>query len=219
LSSVTTTVADLYRHVVGVDTHAATHSFAIVAASNGALVDQAIRSVLTPRCLPGIVPTRINSISHSSRWRGPGALHCPLPSPLYVASPTSACPATRPAHTCISRSAPEVAGLLPSTPSRGWPAMARPPCTGQPPTPVGVRRDRQPTYVPTDDLASLTPSHRERHCAHKDAVASTLKRGSTAPRRSATGRSGPPLGLDYKSAGRQPYAVSAISSPTRSNPP
>jgi hypothetical protein len=41
LSSVTTTVADLYRYVVGVDTHAATHSFAIVAASNGALVDQA----------------------------------------------------------------------------------------------------------------------------------------------------------------------------------
>ena len=41
MSSVTTTVADLYRYVVGVDTHAATHSFAIVAASNGALVDQA----------------------------------------------------------------------------------------------------------------------------------------------------------------------------------
>lgn len=34
-------------------------------------------------------------------------------------SPTSACPATRPARTCISRSVPEVAGLLLSTPSRG----------------------------------------------------------------------------------------------------
>ncbi len=30
--SVTTTVVDLYRYVVGVDTHAATHSYAIVAA-------------------------------------------------------------------------------------------------------------------------------------------------------------------------------------------
>lgn len=37
MSSVTTTVADIYRYVVGVDTHAATHSYAIVAA----LVDQA----------------------------------------------------------------------------------------------------------------------------------------------------------------------------------
>ncbi|WP_082155885.1 IS110 family RNA-guided transposase [Jiangella alkaliphila] len=37
----TTTVADLYRYVVGVDTHAATHSYAIVAAPNGALIDQA----------------------------------------------------------------------------------------------------------------------------------------------------------------------------------
>ena len=41
LSSVTTTVADFYRFVVGVDTHAATHSYAIVAAPNGALIDQA----------------------------------------------------------------------------------------------------------------------------------------------------------------------------------
>ena len=41
MSSVTTTVADFYRFVVGVDTHAATHSYAIVAAPNGALIDQA----------------------------------------------------------------------------------------------------------------------------------------------------------------------------------
>jgi transposase len=41
LSSVPTTVADCYRYVVGVDTHAATHSYAIIAAPNGALVDQA----------------------------------------------------------------------------------------------------------------------------------------------------------------------------------
>jgi len=41
VSSVTTTVADIYRYVVGVDTHAATHSYAIVAAPNGALIDQA----------------------------------------------------------------------------------------------------------------------------------------------------------------------------------
>ena len=34
-------VADLYRFVVGVDTHAATHSYAIVGAPNGALIDQA----------------------------------------------------------------------------------------------------------------------------------------------------------------------------------
>ena len=41
MSSVTTTVTEFYRYVVGVDTHAATHSFAIVAAPNGVLVDQA----------------------------------------------------------------------------------------------------------------------------------------------------------------------------------
>ena len=41
MSSVTTTVADFYRHVVGVDTHAATHSYAIVAAPHGAPIDQA----------------------------------------------------------------------------------------------------------------------------------------------------------------------------------
>jgi hypothetical protein len=32
-------VADIYRYVVGVDTHAATHSYAIVGAPNGALID------------------------------------------------------------------------------------------------------------------------------------------------------------------------------------
>lgn len=42
MSSLPVTVADLYRYVVGVDTHAATHSYAIVAAPSGALVDQAI---------------------------------------------------------------------------------------------------------------------------------------------------------------------------------
>jgi transposase len=41
LCSVTATVADFYRFAVGVDTHAATHSYAIVAAPNGALIDQA----------------------------------------------------------------------------------------------------------------------------------------------------------------------------------
>jgi transposase len=41
MSSLHATVADFYRYVVGVDTHAATHSYAIVAAPNGALVDQA----------------------------------------------------------------------------------------------------------------------------------------------------------------------------------
>ncbi len=40
MSSLPATVADLYRYVVGVDTHAATHSYAIIAAS-GALLDQA----------------------------------------------------------------------------------------------------------------------------------------------------------------------------------
>lgn len=41
MSSLHSTVSDFYRYVVGVDTHAATHSFAIAAAPNGALVDQA----------------------------------------------------------------------------------------------------------------------------------------------------------------------------------
>ncbi len=40
MSSLPATVADLYKYVVGVDTHAATHSYAIVAAS-GAVLDQA----------------------------------------------------------------------------------------------------------------------------------------------------------------------------------
>lgn len=40
-SSVTAIVADVYRYVVGVDTHAATHSYAIIAAANGALIDHA----------------------------------------------------------------------------------------------------------------------------------------------------------------------------------
>lgn len=34
-------VADLYRYVVGVDTHTATHSYALVRALNGVLIDQA----------------------------------------------------------------------------------------------------------------------------------------------------------------------------------
>ncbi|MDP9820807.1 IS110 family transposase [Nocardioides massiliensis] len=41
MSSLHATVADFYRYVVGVDTHAATHSYAIIAAPNGALIDQA----------------------------------------------------------------------------------------------------------------------------------------------------------------------------------
>lgn len=41
MSSLPAVVADLYRYVVGVDTHAATHSYAIVRAPNGALIDQA----------------------------------------------------------------------------------------------------------------------------------------------------------------------------------
>ncbi|MEQ7129110.1 hypothetical protein ABN034_31865 [Actinopolymorpha sp. B11F2] len=34
-------MADSYRNVVGVDTHAATHSYTIVAAPNGAMIDRA----------------------------------------------------------------------------------------------------------------------------------------------------------------------------------
>ena len=41
MSSLPATVAETYRHIVGVDTHAATHSYAIVCAPNGALIDQA----------------------------------------------------------------------------------------------------------------------------------------------------------------------------------
>ncbi len=41
MNSLPVVVADAYRYVVGVDTHAATHSYAIVAAATGALVDQA----------------------------------------------------------------------------------------------------------------------------------------------------------------------------------
>lgn len=41
MSSLPATVAETYRYIVGVDTHAATHSYAIVCAPNGALIDQA----------------------------------------------------------------------------------------------------------------------------------------------------------------------------------
>ena len=41
MSSPPATVADLYMYVVGVDTYAATHSYAIIAAPNGGLLDQA----------------------------------------------------------------------------------------------------------------------------------------------------------------------------------
>jgi len=41
MSTLPATVADFYRYVVGGDTHAATHSYAIVAAPSGALLDQA----------------------------------------------------------------------------------------------------------------------------------------------------------------------------------
>lgn len=50
MSSVQAIVADIYRFVVGVDTHTATHTFALVAAPNGALVDQAT----FPTSLPGL---------------------------------------------------------------------------------------------------------------------------------------------------------------------
>ena len=38
MSSLPAIVADLYCYVVGVDTHAATHSYAIVAAASGAVI-------------------------------------------------------------------------------------------------------------------------------------------------------------------------------------
>jgi hypothetical protein len=58
MSSVATTVADIYRYVVGVDTHAATHSYAVVAAPNGALVDQAT------------FPTSAAGLRRASEWIG-----------------------------------------------------------------------------------------------------------------------------------------------------
>lgn len=57
MSSLTTTVADIYRHVVGVDTHAATHTYAIVT-STGALVDQAT------------FPTTTAGLSRARDWVG-----------------------------------------------------------------------------------------------------------------------------------------------------
>ena len=40
MNSLPATVGDFYRYVVGVDTHAATHSYAIIEAPNGGLIDQ-----------------------------------------------------------------------------------------------------------------------------------------------------------------------------------
>ena len=41
MSSLPATAGDFYRYIVGVDTHAATHSYAIVMAPTGAVIDQA----------------------------------------------------------------------------------------------------------------------------------------------------------------------------------
>jgi transposase len=49
MSSLPATVADIYRYVVGVDTHAATHSYAIVGAPNGALIDHLRSRTLYPQ--------------------------------------------------------------------------------------------------------------------------------------------------------------------------
>ncbi|MEB0292695.1 IS110 family transposase, partial [Cryobacterium sp. 10C2] len=35
------TVADTYKYVIGVDTHAKTHTYAVVAAATGAVIDTA----------------------------------------------------------------------------------------------------------------------------------------------------------------------------------
>ena len=40
MNSLPATVGDFYQYVVGVDTHAATHSYAIIEAPNGGLIDQ-----------------------------------------------------------------------------------------------------------------------------------------------------------------------------------
>lgn len=39
MNSLPATVGDIYRYVVGVDTHAATHSYAIIEAPSGGLID------------------------------------------------------------------------------------------------------------------------------------------------------------------------------------
>lgn len=57
MSSLPATVADHYRYVVGVDTHAATHSYAIIATS-GALIDQAT------------FPTTIAGLRRARDWIG-----------------------------------------------------------------------------------------------------------------------------------------------------
>lgn len=57
LPSLPSIVADFYRYVVGVDTHAATHSYAIVSA-NGALIDQ------------GIFPTTPAGLRRARDWIG-----------------------------------------------------------------------------------------------------------------------------------------------------
>src|SRR5699024_10070225 len=60
MNSLPATVGDVYRYVVGVHTHAATHSYTIVQAPNGRLIDQnafppspaglrRAREVITPR--------------------------------------------------------------------------------------------------------------------------------------------------------------------------
>lgn len=58
MSSLPATVADLYKYVVGVDTHAATHSYAIVAAS-GALLDHALDAVLAARSILVVAVTML----------------------------------------------------------------------------------------------------------------------------------------------------------------
>ena len=57
MSSVPVTVAECYQYVVGVDTHAATHTLAVLAA-NGALIDQ------------GTFPTSPAGLARASDWIG-----------------------------------------------------------------------------------------------------------------------------------------------------
>mgnify|MGYP003382312230 FL=1 len=58
MSRLPATVADIYRYVVGVHTHAATHSYAIVAALSGALLDQSSfpARVHADRCSRPLMP-------------------------------------------------------------------------------------------------------------------------------------------------------------------
>src|SRR5690625_6661284 len=81
MNSLPATVGDFYRYVVGVDTHAATHSYAIIEAPNGGLIDQNVFPTSPAglrRAREWIARRTERSEEHTSELQSRGHLVCRL---------------------------------------------------------------------------------------------------------------------------------------------